>query len=104
MGLLTAIFIFTIGLSVYVDEEAQKGACGGKIVDIYYPVSQERFAYDTDCYFTKTPINCLNCSTWWLKRGKTYEKFAKSYTDLGMTPPFPARTDTDKVFKPVKLY
>lgn len=71
-------------------------ACGNDIIDIYYPVNQKNNAYHWDCPYTKTL--CYNCAMRFIRRSE-YDQFAKSYTDLGMNPPFPRRTDIDFVFK-----
>ncbi len=76
--------------------------CNNDIVDIYYPADKSHIAYDDDCPFTKTMINCNNCSMYFVRRSQYY-KFAKSYTDLGMKPPFPKRYDIYRVYQPKTL-
>ncbi len=75
--------------------------CRGDIIDIYYPADRANLAYDSDCRYTKTLITCNDCAPLYIRRS-SYDKFAESYTILGMKPPVPRRTDTDKVFEPLK--
>jgi hypothetical protein len=74
-------------------------SCRNDIIDIYYPLGKKNLAYDWNCPYTLTPINCSECSTHYIKRSE-YDKFAKSYRILKMKPPFPKRTDIVNVYKP----
>lgn len=95
-----AVIIFSIvfGFDMWASFETMD-ACNNDIIDIYYPIDQEYLAYDWDCPYTKTVINCNNCSAYFVRRSQ-YDRFAQGYIDYGLQPPFPARTDINKVYKP----
>lgn len=94
--LFTSVFSFSILSGVHSDTY-----CRNSVVDIYYPSDKANIAYHTDCKFTKTMRNCSDCSLLIVPRGSGYDKWAKRYTDLGLTPPYPKRYDTDYLFDPV---
>lgn len=94
--LFTSVFSFVILSAFHSDNYCRKG-----VIDIYYPPDQERLAYHSDCKFTKTVRNCVECSILIVPRNG-YDRWAKRYTDLGIMPPYPKRTDTDFLYDPIK--
>ena len=94
VGLFLTIMTFNFWA---VSETADQ--CDSDIVDIYYPPHKYYAAYDWHCPYTKTLIDCKDCSIRFIRRSQ-YNKFAKSYKDLGMAPPFPKRQDLKNLYQP----
>jgi len=97
---IAVLFLAVMGLNLLGYWETTD-PCNNDIVDIYYPANKSHIAYDDDCPYTKTRIYCAECSLYLIRRSQ-YHKFAKSYTDLGMKPPFPKRIDTENIYPPKK--
>lgn len=98
MEFIVIVFSTVFGFNLWAAFETME-PCNNDIVDIYYPVNKEYLAYDWDCPYTKTVINCNNCTAYFVRRSQ-YARFTKSYRDYDLKPPFPARTDITKVYKP----
>jgi len=73
------------------------------VIDIYYPKDFAHEAYDRNCPYTKTEINCKDCGNVYYISRKGYKRWADEYLKLGMQPPYPERTDTEVLFPPTKL-
>ncbi len=71
------------------------------IIDIYYPKDLANLAYESKCRYTRTEINCRDCAVFYVSR-RFYKDWAKEYRDLGLNPPFPRRTDMDRIIDPRK--
>lgn len=69
------------------------------IVDIYYSKYEAITPYDTDCPYTLTPLDCINCQILYISRNNA-EDYMQEWTQYGLTPPFTIRTDTDRVYPP----
>lgn len=97
MDFFIGFFAVLIGLATGFNE-ASKDYCDGEIVDIYYPKEQEGVAYDTECPYTKTLLNCEFCGVEYIRRDK-YDIIKKSFElRYQMKYPYPKRYDTDKVY------
>ncbi len=77
--------------------------CRNDIIDIYYPPDQEMVAYDSDCHYTRTVRNCLDCPVLLVRRSR-YDEFVASYAKYGLPAPVPRRYDTHTVFEPRPYY
>ena len=102
MEFVVITFSIVVGFNLWASFKTMD-QCNNEIVDIYYPKDKEEFAYDNNCYYTKTLVDCQECNIVWVNR-KYYHQFAKSYTDYGLSVPYPPRTDTDRVFKPITRF
>lgn len=97
--LFTSMFSFVILSAVHSDTYCRNG-----IVDIYYPADKVGVAYHSDCKFTKTIRNCSDCSLLFVPRGSQYDRWAARYTNLGLQPPYPKRSDTAFLHEPIRYY
>ena len=93
--LFTSVFSFIILSAFHSDTYCRKG-----IVDIYYPADKENIAYHSDCKYTKTLRNCIDCSLLIIPRNG-YDRWAARYSKLGLNPPYPKRSDTDFLHEPI---
>ena len=68
------------------------------IVDIYYnPQIHSNIQIEDKCPYTITITN-QQFAPAYISR-ESYDKWAKGYTQLGLTPPFPKRRDTNLAFR-----
>ena len=74
--------------------------CRGDIIDIYYSPDQEHMAYDKDCPYSKTKLNCEKCQTHFVSRNHYEQYIYNNFTKYNMRVIFPKRTDTKNLYPP----
>jgi len=102
MEFVSALFIGIFGFSMF-GYFLSSDRCRDDIVDIYYPEDLKKEAYDTECPYTKTKINCKDCGIVKIRRSQ-YDWIKETHYDqYQLKIPFPKREDKDDLHQPKNI-